>query len=135
MNTMLGIWIDHRDAVLVSVRGGLTSVRSIKSGVEPRTHASGGRKAGGTSVAQSVTNEQRMDERHKHQLHTFYQEVIKAANGAEAVYIFGPGAAKHELSVEIEKAKGPQARIVAVEACDKLTEPQIVAKVKAFYKG
>jgi len=127
----IGIWIDHRKAVLVSVKGGSTSVRSIESDIEPRTHASGGRKAGGTSVAQSITNEQRMDERHKHQLHTFYQEVIKAANGAEAGYIFGPGAAKHELAGEIEKMKGTRA---AVEACDKLTEPQIVAKVKGFFK-
>lgn len=134
MNTMLGIWIDHRDAVLVSVKGGLASVRSMESGVEPRTHASGGRKAGGTSVAQSITNEQRMDERHKHQIHDFYQEVIKAANGAEAVYIFGPGAAKQELAGEIEKTKSLRVNIVAVETCDKLTEPQIVAKVKTFFK-
>lgn len=131
----VGIWIDHREAVLVSVKDGLTSVRRLESGVEPRTHSSGGRKAGGTPVAQSITNEQRMDERHKHQLHTFYQEVIKAANGAEAGYIFGPGAAKHELAGEIEKTKGRSSVLAAVEACDKLTEPQIVAKVKAFYKG
>lgn len=130
----IGIWIDHREAVLVSVKDGLTSVRRVESGVEPRTHSSGGRKAGGTSVAQSITNEQRMDERHKHQLHTFYKEVIKAAGAAGDIYILGPGEARHGLSKEIEKIKGSHAVISAVEACDKLTEPQIVAKVKTFFK-
>lgn len=129
----MGIWIDHREAVLVSIKNGLTSVCRVESRVEPRTRSSGGKKSGGTSVAQSITNEQRMDERHKHQLHIFYQEVITAATGREAAFIFGPGAAKHELTAEIGKVKGAPLLVAAVEACDKLSEPQIVAKVKAFF--
>jgi hypothetical protein len=48
-------------------------------------------------------------------------------------FIFGPGKAKLELAKEIEKIKGQHNRIAAVEACDSLTENQIVAKVKSFH--
>lgn len=132
MNT--GIWVDHRKAVLVSIEEGSTTVFRLESGAEHRTHSAGGWRAGGTYVAQCVSNEQRMDERQKHQLHTFYQEIIKAIGKAGEVYIFGPGEAKHELAAEIKKRKSPHAVIAAVEACDKMTDPQIAAKVKAFFK-
>jgi hypothetical protein len=129
----IGIWIDHREAVLVSIENGAAEVSRLASGVEPRPHASGGRKAGGTLVAQSITNEQRIDERYRQQLHNFYQEVIRATGRAEMIYIFGPGEARNELVKEIEKIKRAHPLIAAVEACDKLTEPQIAAKAKAFF--
>ena len=59
--------------------------------------------------------------------------VIKAIGKAENIYIFGPGEAKLELSKEIKKIKGQHHRIAAVEVSDRLTENQIVAKVKSFY--
>ncbi|MEI7851410.1 MAG: hypothetical protein WCH86_06215 [Kiritimatiellales bacterium] len=96
---------------------------------------SGGWKAGGTSVAQSIVKEQTADERRKHGLHAFYQKVIKKVAGkTDEVYIFGPGEAKHELIKEVEKIKGPQITISAVETCDRLTLPQITAKVRSFFE-
>jgi len=129
----VGVWIDHREAVLVSIKESGLTISRMESKVEPRTHSSGGSKSGGTSVAQSITNEQRMDERYKHQLHAFYQAIVKSICGAEEIYIFGPGAAKNELAGELEKTKGARPDIRAVEPCDKLTEPQIMAKVKTFF--
>jgi hypothetical protein len=135
MNNMTGIWIDHKEAVLVSMENGAMSVCRIESDAEPRTHSSGGFRSGGTSVAQSIAKEQTADERWKHGLHAFYQEVIHKLTGkADGVYVFGPGEAKHELIKEMEKIKGLHVRIYAVETCDKMTEPQIAAKVKAFLK-
>lgn len=135
MNKMIGIWVDHRKAVLVAIEDGSTTVSRVESAVGTRFHPSGGWKAGGTSVAQSIVKEQTENERRKHQLHAFYQEVIKTIGKAAGIFIFGPGEARHELAKEIEKIKGPHARIFAIEACDKLTEPLIVAKVKTFFKG
>jgi hypothetical protein len=134
MSKTIGIWIDRRDAVLVSLEEGSPAVRHVKSAVESPIEMSRGWRSGGTLVAQCVSNEQRDDERRKHRLHAFYQEVIKAAGIVREVFIFGPGKAKQELVKEIEQIKSPPFAISAVEACDKLTEPQIVAKVKSFFK-
>ena len=134
MKKAIGIWVDHRQAVLVSMEAGETVIRQLESGIEPHVHSSGGWRAGGNAGVQSITKENTADERRKHQRHDFYQEIIKAAGEAGAVYILGPGEAKHELIKEIEKIKGSHLTVSAVETCDRMTEPQIAAKVKAFFK-
>ena len=135
MSRMAGIWIDHREAVMVSIENGATSVCLVESGVGQHFRPSGGWKAGGTSVAQSIVKEQTADERRKHGLHAFYQKVIKKADGQTGeVFIFGPGEAKHELVKEVQKIKDTRITISAVETCDRLTLPQITAKVRSFFK-
>ncbi|MBU0483888.1 MAG: hypothetical protein KKB30_05175 [Proteobacteria bacterium] len=133
MKEKIGVWIDHREAILVSVAGDEIKVERLESNAESHYHSSGGWKAGGTSVAVSVSKEQKADERRKHQFHNFYQQIIKQAGKADNLYIFGPGEAKQELVKEIEKIKGQISPIAAVETSDKLSENQIVAKVKAFF--
>jgi hypothetical protein len=133
MKQNVGIWIDHKEAILVLVKDAQTTIERIESNAESQFRPSGGWKASGSNVAQSVSKEQKADERRKHQFHDFYQEVIKKAGKANKIYIFGPGEAKRELAKEIEKIKGQHVRIAAVEASDRLTENQIVAKVKSFF--
>lgn len=134
MSRTIGLWIDHKEAVLVSIKDGMTSVRRVESEVGTRFSPSGGWKAGGTAMAQSIVKEQKEDERRRHHLHAYYQELIKVLNSAEELFIFGPGEAKYELVKELEKTKGSHVRISAVETCDKMTEPQIAAKVREFFK-
>lgn len=129
----IGIWIDHKEAILVSAENGQTAIERIESNVESHFRPSGGWKASGTNVAQSVSKEQKAEERRAHQLDKFYQGVLDKGGNADNVYIFGPGKAKLELAKKIEKIKGPHVKIAAVEASDRLTENQIVAKVKAFF--
>ncbi len=131
-----GIWIDHKQAILVSIEeGGQPVVEHIKSKAEGHFRPSGGWKAGGTSVAQSVSNEHTADERRRHQFHTFYQTVVEAIGKADKIFIFGPGEAKSELAREIENVKGAHERIAALEASDKLTDNEVVAKVKSFFSS
>jgi hypothetical protein len=53
---------------------------------------------------------------------------------AKQIYIFGPGEAKIELKKEIEKNNVFLDKISDIETTDKLTEPQIVAKVKKYFE-
>jgi hypothetical protein len=129
----IGIWIDHREAVLVSVDGAQAEIERIESNVESRYRPSGGWKASGTNVAQAVSKEQKADERRGHQLASFYKAVREKAGGAEKLYVLGPGEAKVELVKKIEETKGYRAAIAAVEPCDRLTENQLIAKVKTFF--
>lgn len=133
MEKKIGIWIDHKEAILVSIESGQTMVERMESHAESHFRLSGGWKAAGTSVAQAVSKEQKADERRKHQFHDFYQMVIEKAGKADDIFIFGPGEAKLELAKEIEKIKGQKHKIAAVEASDRLTENQIVARVKSFF--
>ena len=51
----------------------------------------------------------------------------------DALLLFGPGEAKRQLKDRLSRSQAPSERVVAVESTDKLTDPQIVAKVKEYY--
>ncbi|MDF1577453.1 MAG: hypothetical protein P1P81_03305 [Desulfobulbales bacterium] len=133
MTQRVGIWVDHKEAILVSVTDTETTLQRIESHAESNFRPSGGWKASGTNVAQAVSKEQKAEERRRHLFHSFYHGVIEKIGKADFIYLSGPGEAKLELAKEVEKIKGPRGRIAAVEPSDRLTENQIVAKVKSFF--
>jgi hypothetical protein len=57
--------------------------------------------------------------------------VISHLRNAEVILIFGPGEAKGELVKRIERNK-LSGRIGGVETADKMTVPQIAAKVRKY---
>jgi hypothetical protein len=60
------------------------------------------------------------------------RSVIEALRGCENLILFGPGEAKGELNKRLAQVKlGP--RVAAVETTDKMTDPQIAAKVRAHF--
>jgi hypothetical protein len=130
MKKNTGIWIDHKEAILVSIDGGQTFVQHVESGAESNIKPSGGWKAGGTTVAQAVFNEHTAEERRKHQYHAFYKKVIALLGDSSGIALFGPGEAKIELAKEIEKVAELQKKITEVEPCERMTENQLIAKVK-----
>ena len=133
MKKNTGLWIDHKEAVLVYIEGDETVVQRLESGAESHHKPSGGWKSGGTNVAQSVSNEHVDEERRRHQYHAFYQKVMELLGDSAKVALFGPGEAKIELAKEIGKAAELHKKEVTVEACERLTENQLVAKVKTFF--
>lgn len=59
--------------------------------------------------------------------------VITQLGEPDALLLFGPGEAKLQLTERLGRSKVLSGSIVAVESADKLTDPQIVAKVKNHY--
>ncbi|NMW22323.1 MAG: hypothetical protein HKK67_11970 [Chlorobiaceae bacterium] len=133
MKKNTGLWIDHKEAILVSIEGEKTDVQRIESAAERHHKPSGGWKSGGTSVAQTVSNEHIDEERRKHQYHAFYQKVIELLGDSANIAIFGPGEAKIEIAKALAKISELHKKVAAVEACDRLTENQLIAKVKKFF--
>ena len=130
----IGMWIDHKEAIVVLIDGEQTAVERIESDAESHYHQSGGWKASGTNIAQAISNEKRPEERRRHQLLKFYRTIIENIADTRSIYIFGPGEAKLELAKELDKIKGHNDREVTTEPSDKLTQNQIVARVKSFFK-
>ncbi len=128
MKKELGLWIDHREAVIVTLidqgkeKG--EEVKRINSDAEQHSRFSGNSPEG--------SPEDRRDRRFGEHLHQYYAEVITAIRDADSILILGPGEAKGELEKRLvqEKLSG---RIVGIETEDKLTEPQIVAKVRRHF--
>jgi hypothetical protein len=134
MNNKVGVWIDHKKAVIVSASAGRFSTTTLESEVGPHARYSGrvgyptpdGPQAPGRG-------ERSYEERYEQHLDRYYDEVISHLEQPEALFIFGPGEAKLQLRERISLSKSLSERIVAIETTDKLTDPQIVAKVKQHF--
>ena len=124
MGQDVGVWIDHKKAIIVSIAAGDVTTRTLTSDVEAHPHYSGSQEGGG---------EKKYEERHNQDLDRYYDDVIGQLGKPDAVLLFGPGEAKLQLKARLGRSKMSSESIVAVESTDKLTDPQIVAKVKEHY--
>jgi hypothetical protein len=134
MKKRVGVWIDHEQAVILSIVNGREETERIKSAAEGRVRLSGGARSRSPYGPQEIASERKREERRRHQLHRFYGEVTEAIRDADRIFIFGPGEAKLEFEKELRRSKQLAVRIAAVETADKMTEPQLAARVRAFYQ-
>ncbi len=121
MKRQVGLWIDHRETVVVVIGDKGEETRRIESGMEK--HVRGG------SGSEDGSAEDQRDRQFTGHLNRYYDEVISHLRDAESILIFGPGEAKGELEKRLA-SKGLSGRIVGVETVDKMTDRQIAAKVR-----
>ena len=127
-----GIWLDNHKAYIVYLNNGDTNMIRLDSEVEDyRIH--GGAAAPSPFGSHDAVSEKRFLERKKQQLSSFFHKVIEKVEACEAIYICGPAEAKKGLNKEIGTKMHLKGRIARVEACDSMTENQIIARVKSFF--
>ena len=127
MTTHVGLWIDHRKAVIVTVSDAGETTKLVESNVGKHVRYSGG--SGGSRGSREGAGEDTRERRFEGQLSKYYDDVIACIRDADAILILGPGEAKGELKTHLERA-GFGARIVGVETVDKMTDRQIAAKAR-----
>jgi len=129
MKTIVGVWIDHRKAVMTRISDRGEESKVIESNVEKHAGRIAGVRSTTPYEAQKVQADDRRQREFTVHLQRYYDEVIAAFGDAEAILIFGPGEAKGELQGRLEEGR-LRGRIVAVETADKMTDRQIAAKVR-----
>ncbi len=128
MGSAVGLWIDHRKAVIVTVSDQAAITSYIDSGVDKQPGRIGGIRSLTPFEAQLVPADDRQENRFQGHLATYYDKVIAALHGADRIFIFGPGEAKGELKRRLENANRG-GHIVGFESADRMTDRQIAAKV------
>jgi hypothetical protein len=128
-----GVWIDHHKAVVVIV--GPTGERTdhIASNVEKHLERSGDSPMKGSYESRQVPPDDRRQMALTGELNTYYDAVIAAVRDAESLLVLGPGEAKGEFKKRLEKHK-LGGRVAAVETVDKMTDQQIAAKVRTYFR-
>ena len=124
MRNEVGVWIDHKKAIIATLAGRSERVRQITSQVERRVRYSG--------AAQMDSAEDQRDRRFTGRLNAYYDEVVACIRDADSILILGPGEAKIELKERLgrELLGG---RIVGIETVDKMTDPQVAAAVRQHF--
>ena len=132
MSTQMGLWIDHRKAIIVGVTDNGEEMGLVISNVEKQLRRSGDSPLKGSYEPRQVPADDSRQRAFTSHLNIYYDAVIACIRNAEAILIFGPGEAKGELKERLERDK-LGGRIAAIETADKMTDHQIAAKVHGYF--
>ena len=133
MKTTVGLWIDHRKAVIVVLTDEAEEIKLIISKVEKQPGRPGGIRSKTPYESQLVRADDSRQRKLTGHLNMYYDAVIACIRDAESILIFGPGEAKGELKKRLERNK-LGGRIVSIETIDKMTDRQIAAKVRQYFQ-
>jgi len=133
MKKLVGLWIDHEKAVIVTLDGERETIARVESGVESHYRLSGGSRSSTPYGPEDVASDKKPDERRRHQLHRYYQDIIRSLWDADSIFVLGPGEAHGELEKEIRRTKQMAPKLAAVRRVDKMTDRQVAAEVRKFF--
>jgi hypothetical protein len=133
MKTTVGLWIDHRKAIIVAVTDKGQETKLIISKVEKQPGRFAGVRSTTPYESQQVRADASQERKFTGHLNIYYDAVIACIRDAESILIFGPGEAKGELQKRIRKIN-LAGRIVGIETVDKMTDRQIESKVRQYFR-
>ncbi|MEZ7891192.1 MAG: hypothetical protein QMC67_05560 [Candidatus Wallbacteria bacterium] len=123
MKKEIGLWIDHKRAFIVTLMEKNEETKEIFSNLEKHLHLITG--------SFDYSEEDHLDRKFANQLKKYYDEIVENVIHSDSVFIFGPGNAKIELEKNLKNANY-QGKM-NIESSDKMTDPQIAAKVKNYF--
>ena len=118
MGTKVGLWIDHKEALIVTVKDKGEEIGLIISKVEKQLGGSGGIPSTTPYESQQVPADDSRERKLTVHLKIYYDAIIASIRDAESILIFGPGEAKVELKKHFERDKLGE-RIVGLEQLTK----------------
>jgi stalled ribosome rescue protein Dom34 len=133
MKTNAGLWLDHREAVVVVLTESGESTIRLQSGASKQLRRSSEPSEGRFKSHQAPADDSQENEFMGH-LARYYDEIIASVRGAGEILIIGPGEAKGELKKRFETHKS-ESRVITVETAAPMTEHQVVAQVRHHYRS
>ena len=129
-----GIWLDKEKAHIVTLENNSEYFETVLSELEfynPKG-GSGTKQKGGP---QDVVQDSRYLEREKQQLKKYFHTIADKIRDADTMVLFGPAQTNEKLQKEL-KLSYPQiaVKIKAVKKTDSMTDNQVMALVRDFYK-
>lgn len=135
MKKQTGIWIDSKKAIIVTLNDGMEFICEVQSDLENKVYHDKEGDKGSFMANQHINSDKTFDERKKHQMNSYLNNVISSINGSDELYVFGPAETKTKLQQKILDNKSTIAeKLKSIETADSMTQNQIVAKVKEYYK-
>ena len=135
MKKQVGIWMNTDKAVLVSLLNGKEeNIQTIESEIESRSHNPREMKPGSRTGTVLMDVDKKMTQRKNHQMHEYFEKVMHSiASDTGEIYIFGPANTKKHFEKELKKHAQFNALKLEIESADKMTQPQMVAKIKQHF--
>ena len=133
MGKRMGLWIDHRKALIVAITDKGEEISLIISKVEKQLGRSSGIRSTTPYEAHLVPADDSRERKFTGHLNIYYNAVIACIRDAESILILGPGEAKGELKKRLIRNK-LGGRIVGIETIDRMTDRQIAANIRRYFQ-
>lgn len=130
----VGIWIDKANAKLVYLVDGKETMHTIDSEIEDY-RISGGARSKTRWGPQDVVQDSKYLEREKHQTKRFFERVYEQVKDMDAIAIFGPAETYLRLEETFKEKFNLGNKIKTVQNVDSMTDNQVKALVRDFFKG
>jgi stalled ribosome rescue protein Dom34 len=134
MEKQTGIWLDKEKAVIINLKEGTHTIKHLESSITTRERFQGEGKRFGRFGNQFLSMESKKRNMAKNQSEEYLKNIINEIKSVDKLVLFGPAEMKTHLEKAIRKDNLISKKLVAVEAADNMTENQLVAWVKEYYK-
>ena len=134
MKTNVGLWIDHRKAIVVTIAETGEEIKEILSEVEKQPRRLGTSPLNESYESVKLLADDSLQRVLTGHLNIYYDSIIECISNAESILILGPSEAKNEFKKRLDGNK-LSALIVSIETVDRMTNPQIAAKVRQYFSG
>lgn len=129
-----GVWLDKKKAIVVTIYNGEISLNTILSNIED-FHPASGFGLGYKGSPLDTHPEDKYMKREKHQLKSYFKNIINEIKNADAIVLFGPTESCEKLHKEIIQNHAYLApKIKDIIKADSMNKAQVKAWVKAFFK-
>ncbi len=130
-----GVWLDHSKAKLIMLHEGAVQITTIHSPYVRHLRIRG--QKSDISVYQNLFGSNREVTKHhikQNELHSYYKDLEKRLADCDEILLFGPTEAKNELNNFLLKNKKFNGISITVKNSAYMTEHQMVAFVRKFFK-
>ena len=129
----VGIWINKREAKIVTIDSGNKNLDKIVSNIE-EFHIGGGSGSRLKGGPQDVVQDSKYLKREKQQMSEFFKNIVKGIADADAIVIFGPAQTGEKFFSELLKKHSMlYQKVTSVNKADNMTDNQIMAWVSNYY--
>ena len=134
MEIQTGIWLDKEKAIIINLKEGNHTIKQLASNITTRERFRGEGKRFGRFGSQFLSLESKKRNMVKNQSEEYLKNIISEIKSVDKLVVFGPAEMKTQLEKAILKDSQISKKLVAVEPADNMTENQLVAWVKDYYK-
>ena len=134
----IGVWIDHSKAHLIGFKSGQAKLlETVDSPYESINRIDGEGKdmtRFSPNPEHASNNEHKKHNTTQNEINEYLRMMEHRLQPFEDILLFGPGTMKEKLKNRLKENKSFDGKWLSVESSDKLTDNQLLAFVRDFYK-
>ena len=133
MKVQTGIWLDSKIAIIVKLERDKVETSDIIAEIDNDVyHVNEGDK-GSFMGTTHMNAERKFEQIQNQQITNYFKQILEKLNDTDELFLFGPGQMHTFLAKHISQDKNKFFLLKGTEKSEKMTQNQVVEKVKEFF--